>query len=443
MSPEFRRNLWLEFTPSRVAIMTSIIALVGLAVFLISRNHVGPLVPLGIAGYLFITLFWGARNAARSVIGEIRERTWDFQRISAAPPASMALGKLFGATSYTWYGGLLSLSLAIPGLVRTNDVERVIAIVALLVASGLLCHAVSLGSALATARRRRTDARLGVLPHQAAGLIAAFGSAGTAASMGRTWYGVDKWQIVHWFGGDYTLLSFVLVVTLVFAGWAIVGCWREMRLELMETNTPVVWPAFLGFLAVLLAGFGENTGQSLALAYAGIHAAAMIALIVEPKNAVDLRAFGSAVAHGQVLRALARMPAYAWAFVVAAGLAIALVAYAPVITLRDEFVTAGSALGALGFLARDIGVFHFFHAKPRQNRGDFSGLVSLALLYVLGGAVANSVDGEIVAAFVRPSADIPAWLAVAPWMEALVVWVLAVGRFRGHRPEATAAPASA
>ena len=447
MSPELKRNLWLEFTPSRVVLMTSVIGLVAIAVFLISGRNFGSLVPVGIAGYVAITLFWGARNAARSVIGEIRERTWDFQRISAVTPISMAVGKLFGATSYTWYGGLLALAVATPGLLQDNAPLRVLEIVGLLIAAGLLAHSVALGSALATARRRRADGRLSVLPHQAAGLLAAMGPAWVAFSFDSLARRISSFTgsaELTWFGGSYDAMGFAAVATAAFGLWAALGCWREMRLELMESNTPFFWPAFLVFLALFLAGFGEAGGATgLALAYLGVHAAAMMALLVEPQNPVELRAFAGAVTAGRWRGALSRLPAYGWAFIAALALGVALVSSAPVASAGGDVITTGSVVAALGFLARDFGVFLFFHAKPRQTRGDFAGLVTLALLYVLGGAIANGIGEPLAFAFVVPTSEAPVWAAILPWLQAGAVWFFAVGRFRtgGAAPQGVPAEA--
>lgn len=443
MSPELKRNLWLEFTPSRVAIMTGVIALAAFAVFLLSGRHLAPLAPLGVGGFVIITLFWGTRNAARSVIGEIRERTWDFQRISAVRPVSMALGKLFGATSYTWYGGLLCLLIAVPGISRSPVSEMGLRGLALLVASGVLAHSVAMGSALATARRRRADARLGILPHQAAGLAAAYGPIWAIGAFGTEAFSWRRMGQVDWFGASHDITQFALFATVAFAAWAILGCWREMRLELMERNAPVFWPLFLGFLAIFLAGFGDNVGQQLAIAYGGLHAATMVSLLVEPKNAVELRAFGAALVGGRLGAVVRGMPAFAWAFAAAAAVAVALQGAAPVTTIQNHTLGASAFLALLGFLARDVGVFLFFHARPRQTRGDFAGLVALALLYVVGGALAGGIGSDVARAFVAPSPDAPAWAAILPWLEAALVGALAVSRFRGARRGFEAASARA
>lgn len=63
--------------------------------------------PAAVATFLYyvIVVLWGSRNAALGVVGEIRERTWDVQRLSALSAGQMTWGKLFGATIYI-YGRL-------------------------------------------------------------------------------------------------------------------------------------------------------------------------------------------------------------------------------------------------------------------------------------------------------------------------------------------------
>jgi len=298
-----------------------------------------------------------------------------------------------------------------------------------------------MGSALATARRRRADARLGVLPHQAAGLAAASAPVWAINTFGDAQFRIQGISEITWFGAAHNGLMFAAIATTAFAIWAVIGCWREMRLELMETNRPLFWPVFLAFLAVFLAGFGDSAGAQIGAAYFGIHAAALISLLVEPKNAVELRAVGAAVRTGNISAALMRLPAYGWAFLATAVLAIAAMVNAPVTMPEGGAVNTWFFLAALGFLARDMGVFMFFHAKPGQKRGDFSALVSLALLYVLGSAVADATNNAVLQGVFSPNANGAAWAALLPWLSAAGVWFLAIARLRGDRANA-AAPAT-
>ena len=52
-------------------------------------------------------MLWGTRSAALSVVAEIRERTWDSQKLSSIGPWTMVWGKLFGATAANWFGALV------------------------------------------------------------------------------------------------------------------------------------------------------------------------------------------------------------------------------------------------------------------------------------------------------------------------------------------------
>jgi len=50
--------------------------------------------------YVFIVLFWGARQAAESIADELRNHTWDIQKTSAISPWTLTWGKLFGSTLF-------------------------------------------------------------------------------------------------------------------------------------------------------------------------------------------------------------------------------------------------------------------------------------------------------------------------------------------------------
>src|SRR5271168_1286252 len=109
MNPEFRRNLWLEMTPRRIALMTGVLALAFFAAALSGGSDYRP-ASVAEALYYFIVVLWGSRNAAMSVVGEIRDRTWDSQRLSSLGAGQMTWGKLFGSTIYNWHGGAICLA---------------------------------------------------------------------------------------------------------------------------------------------------------------------------------------------------------------------------------------------------------------------------------------------------------------------------------------------
>src|SRR6185312_6682148 len=98
VNPELERNLWLEASPFRLALILGLLLLVFSATSIAPR---GLMTTPGtaLALYWFFAVLWGTRSAALSVVAEIRERTWDGQQLSAIGPWEMVWGKLFGSTA--------------------------------------------------------------------------------------------------------------------------------------------------------------------------------------------------------------------------------------------------------------------------------------------------------------------------------------------------------
>ena len=116
MNPEFRRQLWLQFSATRLIVLPLLVLACFAAAGLSQPNDLPQTLAL-VGAALFGLLVWGMGTlaAGASVIDEITEHTWDQQRMSALQPWAMTWGKLAGATSYGWYGGLICLLVAVPG----------------------------------------------------------------------------------------------------------------------------------------------------------------------------------------------------------------------------------------------------------------------------------------------------------------------------------------
>ena len=108
MNPELQRNLWLEASPFRLALIAGLV-LLALAATSVAPRGLGTTSGVALALYWFFAVLWGTRSAALSVVAEIRERTWDSQKLSSIGPWEMVWGKLFGATAANWFGALLCL----------------------------------------------------------------------------------------------------------------------------------------------------------------------------------------------------------------------------------------------------------------------------------------------------------------------------------------------
>ena len=88
MNPELRRMFWLEVSLQRLWLIPAVI--LGTAL-LLRQSGAGPAFVHGLAmfGFVVLTVIWGARQAANAVLDEVREHTWEIQRMSALSPWSM------------------------------------------------------------------------------------------------------------------------------------------------------------------------------------------------------------------------------------------------------------------------------------------------------------------------------------------------------------------
>ena len=442
MNPEFRRNLWLELTPRRIALMVGILALAFFAAALPGDFSYGPST---VAKWLYyaIVVLWGTRSAALGVVGEIRDRTWDAQRLSSLGPGEMTWGKLFGATAYNWFGGLICLVVLVAGIAahRGLAIAGVEAVYYLVV--GIIAQAGAFLASLIAVRRRQSHSRLEIMLYQFVGLAAAlavylvWSAADPVAALVPQLHATDT---IAWWGRTLDSRAFLLISLAVFAGWILVACYREMRLELMMQNTPLVWTVFLVFIGLYVAGFGDSLLAknspaakldivAIRLYFAGVtyFAVTYLMALLEPKDRVHYRWLIGQLMSGRLGSYVAGLQSWMVSYV---GTLLVAAAFLVWLGHSEPFgETESAVLAALGFLTRDVSIFVLVHTFAGRSRGDFAALVVLAALYALVPAILNGLHlGDTLLLFYpRPSA--PYWLGPAvAWAEGLVVASLATTR---------------
>ncbi len=440
MNPEFRRNLWLELTPRRVLLMVIVL---GLAFFAAALSGGTDYRPGWVAemAYYFVVVIWGSRNAALSVVGEMRDRTWDGQRLSSLSAAGMTWGKLFGSTIYNWLGGAICLAVIIASEFVHEGPFLAGLDVVYFVALGVISQAIALLASLIAVRRRQSHTRFGIFLYQIAGIISAlvvFYLWKAADPTGSFITRKPASEFVQWWGQHLDARPFFLVTLALFTGWTLIGCYREMRVELKMRNGPLVWAAFLLFMGVYAAGFdawlpraattGEWDAVALRLALAGgIYAfLSYVMVLLEPKDRVLYRWLGGELGKGRVGSFLfglqGWMMSYASTLIVAVALIILL-------CRAEQLGDAAVVATALAFLTRDIGIFVLFQTFPGRRRGDFAAVAVLFALYALIPAILRGLGLEEVLEFFLPMPTSPIWMGPAVvWTEAIVVAVLALSR---------------
>ncbi len=246
MNPELRRHLWLEFSAHRLIATPVLIALVALLVLALSDGSALKAIAIaGGYGFLVLVMLWGTHNAAESVLEEVRNRTWDTQRMSSIAPWTMTWGKLAGATAFTWYGGAICLALFVFAGVGRLDIA-VLKTAGVMLAGSLLLHALALNMGLIGAPRAVSQRTPGGFVFVLLVFTLLFPSIGLVT---------ESKGLVSWWAWRIPHMDFVLVSLVVFAVWATFGAYRSMCGELQSRTLPWALPAFLAFMALYLAGF--------------------------------------------------------------------------------------------------------------------------------------------------------------------------------------------
>jgi hypothetical protein len=442
MNPEFLRNCWLELTPRRVLFMTAVLALIFFAAALSGSNDFRP-APTAEFLFYFIVVFWGSRNAALSVVGEIRDRTWDSQRLSSLGAGTMTWGKLFGSTIYNWFGGgiclavLLASELAHQGLIPTAiDFVYYLGI-------GVISQAAALLASLISARRRQAHHRYGAFAYQLVGIVAAlcvFLVWEAADPTGSILTGKKPTDTIIWWAHTFAAKPFLLMSLAAFAAWTLVACYRQMRIELKMRNGPFVWLGYLLFIGIYAAGFdawlsnGAQAGdwdaiaRRLTLTASTFAVLTYVMVLLEPKDRVLYRWMGGQIAAGRPDSAFLSLQAWMMSYFAAIA---ALVALSLRLFQLQGNLTADTVafVSGAGLLTRDVALFVLLQSLPGRRRGDFGAVVALFALYALIPAILKGLDLHGALPFFYPEPGEPLWLGpLVVWGEALVVLTLTAAR---------------
>lgn len=393
-NPELRRNLWLEFTSNRMIIgpvlLLVLFATAAAADWSLSRVVQGT-VTFPITGavarwaFLAIVLLWGGRQAAGAVIREIRNRTWDGQRMSALGPWAMTLGKLIGATSYSWMLGLCCL-VVYAGVGIYNGVGTAVLVAAASMAGfALVCQTV--GLLLSLTRLTRTPGfRPGniTLIHFVA--LLATGALLLAAR-------VPGWLDIDWYGLRFQGEHFVALTGWFFALWGVVGINRRMRRELHFHNAPWVWMLFLIFFVVYANGVAHRSvlpGAHLMIAFVSIAIFVYLLILFEPKDPEGARRTAGMLGAGRVGAALSAMPLWLLTFgaltLVSAVGAILILAGVFDSDPRFQALSPGRFLivqlvATFLFVVRDVMIVMAFSVSRENREGAAFAFVVLFILY--------------------------------------------------------------
>lgn len=440
MNPEFERNLWLELTPHRLVAAPLVLGAVFTLIYLtVEEDPLFSIATGAIWAVIIVGGFWGTRMAAESVTTEVAAATWDFQRLSSLRPWSVTWGKLFGATSFSWYTCLMAMAVMVVTAQPVHSLAGGTLLALALALNLILAHAIGLFMSLLIAQREGVVSRRAGFGFQAAGLLIA---APFVVYTLADFYG-EQADPVYWYRWTVNGIEFSRYALLAFAAWAVIGCHRLMRTELKMRNGPGVWVAFVLFCMVFVAGFARNAGGQparrlgidslsgleieLVTAFIVALTLAYVALIIEHKDPIAYRRLLHRLSRLEFRRVVDDLPRFAIAFVIAALVVPGFVWLSLQSVQADLGATPSVALSlsALAFFARDAGLAIALNLSAGRSRADIATVFYLAILYVLLPSLLSGLSLDVPAGWFYPLHDGGLLYVLPPLIQAAATWWLA------------------
>ena len=379
MNPEFRRQLWLQFSATRLALLPVLLAASFTAVYLTAPA--APAIPLAGAATLLFAVFvlgMGTFAAGGSVMDEVADRTWDQQRMSAMQPWAMTWGKLAGASAYGWYGGALCLLVALPSALVEEPLVFVLKVALTAMLAGVFLQALLIAINLQLLKTGSWVSRRGGVWTLL--LVLLWG--------GGIVMGTLRGEHLQWWNHSFERLDFALASLLVFAACALVAAWRSMAEVLAVRQMPWGWPALALVATGYISGFAW-TQRTPVLGVVGLSTCAVLtyfALLTESQHRPVWQRMVNQVRGGEWRAAWLQLPRWPTTLVLALPFAVlttmALNPYAAVPwTLSNAVLLQPMAFALL--LGRDCALALYFAFSPKGRRPVMSFAMLMLVLYAL------------------------------------------------------------
>lgn len=412
-NPELLRNIWLELTPSRVVIMPLIMLAVFFLSFVSDDYRFGEHSATSAKTiFVIISIIWGSKLASESIMNEVRDNTWDWQRLSVLNSWELTLGKLFGSTVYTWYGGLICLAVFFISAAGDDFTSAIKTSVAL-VSSGVFAQSLSVLASLTALKKDRKYYRGQTSAFMLLGIMGAWPILSIAMGMNK--------ETADWFGLNVKTSDFMLYSLICYTIWAVAGINRLMRTELQVKNMPFVWFGFVIFNMIYAAGFftskheiSEATFTLYPHLFAAFSVAASLTYFMvfsEKKDYLTLKSLKGLAIEAKWKMFLEKSPLWLLTlpFALFSGILFCL-----------ANLSSGGSLGAIAFIItviffmmRDLFIILFCNLNNSSKKPDIMAIVLLGLLYGLFPAILMAMKYETATLFFWPRIDLHPLLGMA------------------------------
>lgn len=394
-NPEFRRYAWGIFNPVALLLPTVIL---GLFLFTMSSYQHIELEPF----YLFMVaaaVLLVILPVSTVVSTEIKDRTWDFQRMSPLNPVYILLGKWAGASLYGWYvlalfkvGHIILLTM---GAEATKEINWSAFYFSVFVGSLV---SLSIGTSYIRSQRDGGGAS-SIVPTVTGSFYAGYfyalysavmdaeGPLSMAHALTGTSEGI-KWAWITWHPGQ-----FIFALTFLYTAWIFYAAVSVLRNNMRHktTNSPVLM--FLVFNAAVFLGFipgiieksydWSSPVVGLLLTMSASNFAVALGLIFyQPLNIQVYRRVLIAYHTRQLRVVFNAMPS--WVFAVAVGLVglIATCLMAFFFTRPQTFFVSMAVMTIAIFFLRDFALAHAFVYLRHEVRSSIPFFMCLVSFYI-------------------------------------------------------------
>jgi hypothetical protein len=429
VNPEFQRNLLLEWNLHRMILIAGVIAGIFVLAGLFGTQNV--VANIALLTFLLGTVLWGGHRAGDAILDELRERTWDSQKMSAIDPWAMTWGKLFGATIMPWFAGCISLIVYFVEREGPTQIERLQMIV-FCISGAILVHSLSLIGAL-------VGTHLDKFGKSTLTTWASVGALGLLAFYFANYLRSD--DIIVWYGASYDRFDFLTASLLVLCAWVTFGAYRLMCTELAVNTLPVAWIAFLIYLIVYFSGvyvspnlpFTQSISLAAAIALTICGGSSYIAAFALYRDPLAFRRLGTCVRARNWRRFFEEIPVW----IVSMSLALVSVVVCAALHYTPRY--SGEYLEHIGvsslaiwlLFLRDTLILYFFTYGISKRRVETSTIICLAMLYWLIPSIIESSGLVKTSWLLRPPMkDQPLMSATIIAVHVIFVAILVLRRYR-------------
>jgi len=401
MNPELQRNFWLEYSFHRLLTLPAILGMLFYVVYLASGEFGAGLNIITKVCFVFFAIIWASRQLTDALLEEVRQHTWDWQRISAIPPWSLLWGKWLGSTLYSWYGAIICL--VVMFFSSPLDFERQIYEILSLIFCALFAQGISLLICLQMFQRDRSMMRFHSHMAHFSGLFSGLFLVLFVWSSQTTWF--DQWYNIP--ASDS---AFVLVSLCVFCFWVVLGNYRLIATELQIRNGSLAWLGFIVFVLFYVGGYKQTPFSGLS--FLVVMALSYLMLIMEGAKPSLLRQLNQAMQRHQWQNVFQHLPCWCVGLIPIVLYAVILMFTEPDITLSAEMVDIRFFYVALFiFFVRDVCVVGLMQARHQAKRKDSSIILYFLVMYALVPALLSALGMVSLLQVLIPSPTLASCMA--------------------------------